>query len=122
MSVNGLKRMVAKIDYHSGKLYNRLYCLVVSLLGRVMYPIQILKNRATYVYADSYFPEKKRKSNARILWEQIVWSLRYGVHSIGWDVCLTTDGPLIIEGNDNWDTIDAQFYHPGKKLFDKYFK
>lgn len=78
MSVNGLKKMVAKMDYHSGKWYNGLYCFGVSLLGRVMYPIQILRNRKMYVYAESYFPEKKRKSNGRILWEQIAWSLRHG--------------------------------------------
>lgn len=46
----------------------------------------------------------------------------YDLHSIGWDVCLTDDGPMIIEGNDNWDTIDAQFYRPAKNLFNKYFK
>lgn len=44
--------------------------------------------------------------------------LFYDVHSIGWDVCLTDKGPMIIEGNDNWDTIDAQFYHPAKDIFD----
>lgn len=27
----------------------------------------------------------------------------YGVHSIGWDVALSTDGPMFIEGNDNWE-------------------
>lgn len=29
-------------------------------------------------------------------------NLFYGIHSIGWDIALTTDGPMIIEGNDNW--------------------
>jgi hypothetical protein len=29
-------------------------------------------------------------------------SFLYGIHSIGWDVAITKDGPLIIEGNDNW--------------------
>lgn len=27
----------------------------------------------------------------------------YGIHSIGWDIALTTDGIMIIEGNDNWE-------------------
>jgi hypothetical protein len=26
-----------------------------------------------------------------------------GVHSIGWDVAITPDGPTIIEGNDDWE-------------------
>lgn len=29
-------------------------------------------------------------------------SFLYGVHSIGWDIAITKDGPLVIEGNDNW--------------------
>lgn len=27
----------------------------------------------------------------------------YGIHSIGWDIAITSDGPCIIEGNDNWE-------------------
>ena len=48
--------------------------------------------------------------------------LFYGLHSIGWDVCITDDGIKLIEGNDNWDTIDAQFLDQGKKNYLKYFK
>lgn len=61
-------------------------------------------------------------------WENILsyvktlHELFYDIHSIGWDVCLTTDGPMIIEGNDNWDTIDAQFYGPAKDIYNKYFR
>ncbi len=29
----------------------------------------------------------------------------YGIHSIGWDLAITEDGPLIIEGNDDWDGV-----------------
>lgn len=27
----------------------------------------------------------------------------YGVRSIGWDIAITEDGPVFIEGNDNWE-------------------
>ena len=27
----------------------------------------------------------------------------YGVHSIGWDIAIRETGPMIIEGNDDWD-------------------
>ncbi len=62
------------------------------------------------------------------LWDEIIdnvkkaHSLFYGLHSIGWDVCVTNDGIELIEGNDNWDTITAQSLRGGKKEFIKYFK
>ncbi len=27
----------------------------------------------------------------------------YGIHSVGWDIAITEAGPIIIEGNDDWD-------------------
>jgi len=61
-------------------------------------------------------------------WEEIIYSVKnahrlfYGIHSIGWDVCVTNDGIELIEGNDNWDTITAQSLRGGKKEYIKYFK
>lgn len=39
---------------------------------------------------------------------------RFRLHSIGWDIAYLEDGPLLIEGNDNWDgaipmTLDRNF-------------
>jgi hypothetical protein len=27
----------------------------------------------------------------------------YGIHSIGWDIEITEEGPVMIEGNDDWE-------------------
>ncbi len=37
------------------------------------------------------------------------------VQSIGWDVALTPDGPVLIEGNDNWEIANPQDAHGGLK-------
>lgn len=39
----------------------------------------------------------------------------YGIHSIGWDIAFTNDGPTIIEGNDNWEISLMQLCGPLKK-------
>lgn len=58
-------------------------------------------------------------------WNDIVEEVKsahrlfYGLHSIGWDVCITEDGPILIEGNDNWGTTHGQDL---KKDYLKYFK
>lgn len=37
----------------------------------------------------------------------------YNIHSIGWDIAFTDNGPVIIEGNENWDLGFVQFCdHP----------
>lgn len=45
------------------------------------------------------------------------------VHSIGWDIAITEDGPMIIEGNDNWEISLIQVCSRGlKDEFKIYFK
>jgi len=34
----------------------------------------------------------------------------YGVHSIGWDIAVTPEGPTILEGNDEWDMMMLQVW------------
>jgi len=40
----------------------------------------------------------------------------YGVHSIGWDIAITAEGPVFIEGNDNWDTQMMQVHDNNIKM------
>ena len=43
------------------------------------------------------------------------------VHSIGWDITITPEGPCIIEGNDNWEISALQVTNHGmKKEFEQY--
>ncbi len=37
----------------------------------------------------------------------------YNVHSIGWDIAITENGPVIIEGNDNWEISLMQACNKG---------
>jgi hypothetical protein len=34
------------------------------------------------------------------------------IHSIGWDIAFTPDGPMIIEGNDNWGAKNVMVLEP----------
>jgi len=47
----------------------------------------------------------------------------YGIHSVGWDIAITEDGPCFVEGNDNWEISLMQISNYGlKKEFDQFFK
>ena len=37
------------------------------------------------------------------------------IHSIGWDIGITQDGPVFIEGNDNWEISFLQACNGGLK-------
>lgn len=45
------------------------------------------------------------------------------VHSIGWDITITPDGPCIIEGNDNWEISALQVTNHGmREEYERYMK
>ena len=43
------------------------------------------------------------------------------IHSIGWDVVITSEGPAFIEGNDDWEILDAQLGGGVRNLFERDF-
>lgn len=44
------------------------------------------------------------------------------IHSIGWDIAITKDGPIFIEGNDNWELSLMQACNGGLKgEFEEFF-
>lgn len=46
----------------------------------------------------------------------------YRSHSVGWDIAITEDGPMFIEGNGWWEISMPQTIHGGqKKLIEKHF-
>lgn len=42
-------------------------------------------------------------------------SMLPGIGSIGWDIAISEDGPIFIEGNDNWEINGPQICHGGLK-------
>lgn len=42
-------------------------------------------------------------------------NMLYGIHSIGWDIAITENGPMFIEGNDNWELSVTQASLKGMK-------
>lgn len=47
--------------------------------------------------------------------------LMYRSHSIGWDIAITPQGPMVIEGNDRWEISLIQAVHGGMGYLMKYF-
>lgn len=49
-------------------------------------------------------------------------SMLKDIHSIGWDIAITPEGPIFIEGNDNWEITISQAANRGlKKEFEEDF-
>lgn len=45
----------------------------------------------------------------------------YRIHSVGWDIAITPDGPTFIEGNSLWEVSGTQAAVGGLKHIEKYF-
>lgn len=50
-----------------------------------------------------------------------IHSYLYRCHSIGWDVAITKDGPVFIEGNSLWEISLIQAVHGGMKNIETHF-
>ena len=62
-----------------------------------------------------YFDEVKRKA-------VYFHSMLPQVHSVGWDIAVGDDGPIFVEGNDNWEINGPQSCNGGMmKEFKEYF-
>ena len=49
-------------------------------------------------------------------------SMLKDIHSIGWDIAIGENGPIFVEGNDNWEINGPQVGNHGlKKEFEEYF-
>jgi putative polysaccharide biosynthesis protein len=88
-----------------------------------------LHNPGLEIKTDRHPDTKVVFENFKIpFWNEIIDSVKnahrlfYGLHSIGWDVCVTHNGIALIEGNDNWDTVFAQLSGGAKNEYLKYFK
>ncbi len=48
-------------------------------------------------------------------------TLMYRCHSVGWDIAITENGPVFIEGNGLWEISLVQAVHGGLKHVEKYW-
>lgn len=68
--------------------------------------------------SDFYIPFIKEAEEKAIFFH----SMLKDIHSIGWDIAIGSNGPIFIEGNDNWEINGPQVGNCGlKKEFEEYF-
>ncbi len=70
------------------------------------------------VFADFHIPFIREAIGQAIRFH----SFLKDIHSIGWDIAIGSQGPIFIEGNDNWEINGPQIGNHGLKMeFEKYF-
>ena len=67
-----------------------------------------------YTFDIPYFEEVKRTA-------LYFHSMLKDIHSIGWDIAITPDGPAYIEGNDDWSIVQSQLDCGVRNLYEKDF-
>lgn len=68
--------------------------------------------------SDFYIPFIKEAEEKAMFFH----SMLKDIHSIGWDIAIGSNGPIFIEGNDNWEINGPQVGNRGlKKEFEEYF-
>ena len=59
--------------------------------------------------------------NEAVKMAKALHSKLYRIHSVGWDIAITPDGPVFIEGNSLWEISLLQASMGGLKSIEKYF-
>lgn len=68
------------------------------------------------VFADFEIPYLKEAQEKAVYFH----SMLPGMQSVGWDIAIGENGPVFIEGNDNWEINGPQICNGGlKKLYDE---
>jgi hypothetical protein len=104
--------VIVEIDLKTGELYK--YGFRKQKFGgrELEHPDTHYKYEGTII---PFFDEAKKAA-------LYFHSMLFDLHSIGWDIAITDNGPVFIEGNDNWEIPLHQMNHGMRKQFDKYFQ
>lgn len=69
-------------------------------------------------FEDFYIPYIKQAEDKALFFH----SMLFDIHSIGWDIAIGSDGPIFVEGNDDWEITGPQACNGGlRKEFEEYF-
>lgn len=99
------------VDMETGKLKD------IGIL-KPKYGTKVLEHPDTHIVFNNYpVPYYKEAENLAIKLHKMM----YRSHSIGWDIAITPNGPVIIEGNDRWEISLIQAVHGGLGYLKKYF-